>query len=380
MESLVRRIAREGPLPFSSFMNEALYGAKGFYTAGGGAGRRRDFLTSPEVGALFGMVIAGVLDDWWVDLGRPDPYLVAEVGAGPGSLARTVIESRPLCGPALRYLMIDRSAPMRNVHRSLHLPLTDPSTVLGAMFPDGDDEADVGNVSARPAQGPLCATLETLPGIDLDVVLANELLDNIAVDLYERAATGWLEVRVGLDSSSRSPELCETLIGAEPGVAARLDGLLPSVEIGARVPFQPERVAWLRDALARTPNGRVLCIDYARTTAEMAVLPWQKWLRTYRMHSRAGHPLLMPGETDITVDVAVDQLAAFCRAPTRNRSQAEFLRAHRIDLIAAEQRRIWEAGAAHGDLASLAARSRAQEIDALCDETGLGGFRVLEWW
>ena len=39
---------------------------------------------------------------------------------------------------------------------------------------------------------------------------------------------------------------------------------------------------------------------------------------------------------------------------------------------------LFRAGSA-GDLAALRARSRASESDALCDPTGLGAFRVLEW-
>jgi len=55
-----------GPTPFDDYMNEALYGAQGFYTSGTGrAGRRGDFLTSPEVGPLFGAVVARFLDSEW---------------------------------------------------------------------------------------------------------------------------------------------------------------------------------------------------------------------------------------------------------------------------------------------------------------------------
>ena len=57
---------------FESFMFDALYGANGFYAKGGSAGRRMgDFLTSPEVGPLFGEVVAGFMDEVWEDLGQP---------------------------------------------------------------------------------------------------------------------------------------------------------------------------------------------------------------------------------------------------------------------------------------------------------------------
>ena len=57
-------IERHGAIPFERFMELALYGEHGFYTRldGGSAGRRGDFLTSPEVGPLFGAVVARMLD------------------------------------------------------------------------------------------------------------------------------------------------------------------------------------------------------------------------------------------------------------------------------------------------------------------------------
>ena len=58
-------------------MEACLYGQGGFYSSGVGiAGRRGDFITSPEVGPLFGAVLARRLDDAWVSLGNPDPFLL----------------------------------------------------------------------------------------------------------------------------------------------------------------------------------------------------------------------------------------------------------------------------------------------------------------
>ena len=88
-------------------------------------------------------------------------------------------------------------------------------------------------------------------------------------------------------------------------------------------------------------------------------------------------PLDGPGTQDITVDVAIDQLA---RSARRTRSPAShWLRAHGIDELVEQGRRIWHEKAAAPDVAALTARSRIGEAEALCDPGGLGAFRVLEW-
>jgi SAM-dependent MidA family methyltransferase len=85
------------------------------------------------------------------------------------------------------------------------------------------------------------------------------------------------------------------------------------------------------------------------------------------------------GAQDVTCEVAVDQLATV-RAPISDRSQAEWLRAWGIDELVAEGRRTWHERAHLGDLEAVKARSRATEAEALLDPSGLGRFRVLEWW
>jgi SAM-dependent MidA family methyltransferase len=125
-------------------MAEALYGPDGFYTTVGRAGRRGDFITSPEVGPLFGTVVARFLDTEWRRLGHPDPFTVVDAGAGPGTLARAVLAAGPDCAPALRYVAVEVAAHQRDQH------------------PDGVVSTD--RLPSEPFDG---------------VVIANELLDNV---------------------------------------------------------------------------------------------------------------------------------------------------------------------------------------------------------
>jgi SAM-dependent MidA family methyltransferase len=323
--SIAELLAARAPLRFDQVVELALYHPEfGFYETGGAAGRAGDFITSPEVGPLFGAVLARALDVWWVELGEPAPFTVVEAGAGRGALAKAVLAAAPACAPALRYVAVERSAALRAQH-----------------------PAGVESAAAMPA--------EPFAG----VILANELLDNLPFGLLERMADGWAEVHVDAD-------LREVLVPVDSEVEA---------PAGARIPVQRAARAWVEAALALERPGRVVAVDYADTTGSMARRPWTDWVRTYRSHGRGTHPLEDLGLQDITCEVAVDQLPP----AAQNRSQAEFLRAYGIDELAADARAAWHERAHIGDLQALMARSRVHEAAALTDETGLGAFRVLEW-
>ncbi|HEY8527821.1 MAG TPA: SAM-dependent methyltransferase [Acidimicrobiales bacterium] len=377
--TLVAEVRRHGPLPVEDVIEAALYApGVGFYEAGGAAGGRGgDFLTSPEVGPLFGAVVARALDGWWRALGSPDPYVVVEAGAGPGTLCRSVLAARPACLGALRYVLVERSAAQRRRHaETLHLE--DPALAFAPVDPDTERP-----ITGSPA-GPICVSLAELPRVSGPaVVLANELLDNLPFGLADRRDGRWCEVRVGWEEAPAGGRgrFVERAVPLDDDRAALLDRLAPDAPEGARVPLQDAARAWLRDALALAgvgAGGRVVVLDYGTTTAELARRPPSEWLRTYRGHSRGGGWLEGLGTQDVTVEVAFDQLAVV-RAPATERSQAEWLRAWGLDELVADAGAAWTERAHVGDLAALKARSRVTEARALADESGLGGFRVVEW-
>jgi SAM-dependent MidA family methyltransferase len=376
---IAARARRFGPLPWSVFMEAALYDEDaGFYAAGGGAGRGGDFVTSPEIGRLFASVVARALDRWWDELGRPDPYLVVEAGAGTGTLARDVMAARPACLPALRYVLVERSTRLREAQAG-RLALELPAFVLGPAAADGTDQDD-DSVHTLPGRGPMATSLPELPAVSFaGVVLANELLDNLPFDLLEWRHGDWQEVRVAA-SSARGPGLAEVLVTASPEVSAVATRLAAGcrLENGARLPLQGTATEWVRRALTLVERGRLVLFDYAATTADLACSPWTTWLRTFRQHRPGGPALEGPGSQDITCVVATDQLAA-TRPPSADRSQADWLEANGIGALVEAARAAWRQRAAIGDLESLEARSRVHEAEALVDLEGLGAFRALEW-
>lgn len=329
-------------IPFEQYMEIALYGEHGFYTRRA-AGRRRDFITSPEVGPLFGALMARVIDAEWQRLGRPHPFVVVDLGAGPGTLARSVLAAQPACATAMRYVAVEVSAQQR------------------AMHPDGVESVpDLASWSAEQAKAP--------GGID-GIVIANELLDNLpfALAVFDGR---WREAYVTQAPSGAFVEVLSAPFDPVPDVLAA------SARHGARAPLQRRAAALVADVLGRLWSGSCMVIDYARpTTAAVCGLDWREWLRTYRGHERAGHYLEAPGSMDITADVMADQLPA----PDAASTQAEFLSRWGIEDLVEQGRQRWQAAASSPTLESLNMRSRVRESEALLDPAGLGAFTVLEW-
>jgi NADH dehydrogenase [ubiquinone] 1 alpha subcomplex assembly factor 7 len=374
-EEIVERIEREGPIAFDAFVELALYGGGGFFTRARGAGRAgRDFVTSPEVGALFGALVARALDGWWRAAGTPDPFLVIEAGAGRGRLASDVLAATPECSTALRYVLVERSAWLRAAQRDL-LTVEPFEDALGPVVRD-EDEASV----PVTRMGPIVTALDDLPAVPLDgVVFANELLDNLPFRIVERRAGAWSEVRVALDGS----ELVESVVPATAELAAEADLVTAGVAPpdGARIPVPTALLVWLRACASALRAGRLVVVDYTATCAELVERGQDGWLRTYRNHDRGLPPLVAAGEQDITFDVPREYLVhAAARVGfelERELTQAEWLGELGVDGLVADARSEWDVRASIGDLEALRHRSRVTEGAALVDPNGLGAHRVL---
>jgi SAM-dependent MidA family methyltransferase len=279
-------------------------------------------------------VVANYLDATWERIGRPDRFVVVDMGAGPGTLARTIFAARPRCTDAMDYVAVELSAGQRARH-----------------------------------PGEVTSTDNPPTPVDAGVIIANELLDNVPFRLLV-FDDGWRESFVTADRSGRFVEVLSDRLDDPPGWCP------PRPAHGARVPLVARAAAALASWRANLGRGAVLVADYGvARTAELATRPWQQWLRTYRDNQRGGHYLSAAGAQDITTDVPFDQLAE----PDWVRTQSQFLQLHGIDELVAEGRRAWSEQAARPGLEAMRMRSRVAESEALLDPAGLGSFLVAEW-
>jgi len=283
--------AAGGQITFAHFMDLALYHPeRGYYLAAGRRpGRGGDFLTAPETHPFFGMTLARQIAECWERLGRPDPFVVREIGAGIGGLAYDIIagltEETPAILASLRYQLVEA-----NPHRRIE--------AMAAMREVGLDRI----VAAIP---PPVGEWEPLVG----VTLANEVADAFPVHrlIWRGEATaGEMRERhvrwMGDRFAEVEGDLSQPVRAA--GVVAALRHAGVTLVDGAAYDVSPAAAAWFA-ALARgLARGYAIVIDYGYQAATLySAHRLAGTLRAYAGHTVSDDPFCRVGEQDLTAHV-----------------------------------------------------------------------------
>jgi SAM-dependent MidA family methyltransferase len=347
---LRRRIEDSGPITFADFMEAALYEpGGGFFEGGGGrpgsvVGSQGDFVTSPHVSAMFGMLMARLVEKTRELLDRPPVFTVVEVGAGDGTLAADLVASLPH-REAIELALVERTA----AHR----------TRLATLLP------------ALPIRARLVGALSELaPRSVVGCLVANELVDNLSFHRVRRGPAGPVELYVGLDDGHlalvEGPPSSSEVADAARRLEAGQEGLLPA---GAR--------AFLAEAAVVLDRGYVVLIDYPTDA------PGEPGaVHGYRAHHPVSDVLARPGLTDVTAGVDFEALAEHAGAvgfrswgtvTQRDLLQSLGYRGE-MDRMLCRQAELLNGGRGAEAARMFAERSRA---GLLIDPAGLGGFRAL---
>ncbi|MCC7075915.1 MAG: SAM-dependent methyltransferase [Acidimicrobiia bacterium] len=326
--------SRHGSIDFARFMQVALYDPDTGYYAGSPerAGLRGDFVTSPELGDAFARCV-----EVWISRGAG--RRVADVGGGRGTLATQVRDVAAEAGRSVETAVVDASEAARR--------------------------------AAAGAEHVVAGTVRDLPWTP-DVVVANELLDNLPARLMSSPDT---ERCVGVRDGRLvwvdrpAPEGMVRAVDGVSGVAwqSSAHGIVP-VPVGAW--------AWL-DSLPR--GVRLLLVDYGAEVTELLGRT-EAPVRAYRGHARVD-PVAEPGTADITCEVPLDLVerhAAVSGLALTRSTQADWLDECGLDSLRQEVVKAQGAAIRSRDtMGELRARHRLNELKALADPDGLGGFAVL---
>jgi SAM-dependent MidA family methyltransferase len=345
-------IARDGPITFARFMELALYDPDGGYYRAEATrpGRDGDFLTAPEAHPIFGATLSRGVADAWDRLGRPDPFVLREYGAGTGTLGLAILDAtgrdRRDLARAIRYDPIE----------------VEPRRVAALE----SRLADAGWHDALVAAGDSGGAME-------GVVLANEVLDALPTHRI----------------TSRDGALVELFVGSRNGALVDVEGPPSTSALGARLVAEGIELVdgqhgevclalepWIAGVAAGLRRGVLLAIDYGYPATELYD-PTRRGagtLRAYLRHRVHDDPYVHIGRQDLTahVDVTAVERAAAAAGLVHlgTTTQSAFL----VGLGMEDRLRAVQADPATTLEAYIALRSA---IVRLLDPAAMGRFRVM---
>ncbi len=342
-------IRAKGPITFARFMEIALYGEHGYYTASVTAGA--DYATSPQMHPAFGALIAGYLFKAWQELGEPGAFDVVELGAGDGGLARDIldaVESGKDSGDQVELF----------------------GEALGYHAFDLQPRGDVRGVDDL-------RQLEAVVGC----VISNELLDAFPAHVFTIRNGKVVECYVGLGDTGELEFIEGEVSNVE--IMDRVGGFASVVPEGYRGEVNLGIEAWANSVASLLGRGYVLTIDYGNDR-ETLYHParYGGSLRCYRAHVLGQNPFRDVGLQDMTTHVdftAVGEAldAAGFESMGGLRTQRDLLFDLGIDQYLRQVRGALVSGRYGEDESDWVPELRA--LNALVDIRGLGDFRVAKY-
>ena len=283
-------IRRDGNIPFSRYMDRALYEpGLGYYSAGlHKLGASGDFVTAPELGGLFAACLARQVAEVAAELG---PFDVLEVGAGSGRLAadllRELAHNEPE-GRGLpdRYLILETSADLRRVQRER----------IAESAPAWLDR--VSWLDEPPAAG------------WSGVLIANEVIDALPVERFRATGTAVEQLCVAEQDSGFGWAGRPAPADLDSAVRRLETDLGRTFPAGYRSEIHLQLPAWLALLTREMRRGLALFIDYGYPRSEY-YLPERSdgTVMCHYRHQAHDDVFFWPGLQDITAWVDFTALA-----------------------------------------------------------------------
>lgn len=281
LSTLIRREIETagGAIPFSRYMELALYQPQYGYYSGGAhkIGSGGDFVTAPVLTPLFARALARQIEALLPQTGGT----VYEFGAGTGALAAELLNS--LAGSLKRYCIIEVSpnlAQRQREHIAAHAP---------------EHAAKVNHLS-------------TLPDRFDGIIIGNEVLDAMPIERIVQSADGSLKRGfVAIDGAGFAHTERE-LAADSPLTAAARQYFHPALPYCSEL--HPAQHAFVRTLAQKLERGAMIWIDYGFDAAQY-YHPQRDdgTLIGHYCHHTVHDPFFLPGLTDLTAHVNFTDIA-----------------------------------------------------------------------
>ncbi|KAA0194406.1 NADH dehydrogenase [ubiquinone] complex I assembly factor 7 [Fasciolopsis buskii] len=247
-------------------------------------GCQGDFITSPEVSQLFGELLGIWLTNEWMSQNCPNPFQLAELGPGRGTLISDV-------------LRVFSKFP--SLLESVSVHLVELSPVMRSLQTKMIQQA-ASHVGRDPPPVTWYDSFQDIPTGVPTFVLAHEFFDALPVHQFRKIKDDWREVLISVSDASVDEEIGFCFISSPARTVAQTAYLPLAGDLTARdcVEIAPQALVLLDQICRRIKNdkGAALIVDYGHM-GEKGVT-----LRGFRNH-QVCDPLEDPGDIDLTCDV-----------------------------------------------------------------------------
>lgn len=325
-------IKTTGPISLSAYMRQCLtHPTFGYYTTRNpldtGVG---DFITSPEISAVFGEMVGIWLYTLWLKQGTPASVNIVEFGPGKGTLIHDVIQvfhkfAQKSAQPVkIKMIMIEASPVLRKEQWRL---------LCNSDEPFQQNEAGFNTSTSK--WGDNIVWVDTEKDIiarkgECNYILAHEFFDALPIKSFSKTENGWRELMVEHTSSvvntqgqlpsaeeaSDNPtrydlntefHLTTSIKETPSSNIPKLSDRYKSLPVGSRIEVCPDAELYMKkitNLVASGPlaSGGALIIDYGLSNE----IPLNS-LRGIHKHKFVS-PFFSPGEVDLSIDVDFQNL------------------------------------------------------------------------
>ncbi|MTI43632.1 SAM-dependent MidA family methyltransferase [Roseibium hamelinense] len=278
-DRLKAQIAASGPISVAEYMASCLSDpTDGYYATKEPFGADGDFITAPEVSQMFGELIAACLIGAYDAAGRPDHFVLTELGPGRGTLMADLLRTaklRPDFLSAAKLCLVETSSRLR--------------------------EIQLDKLKGAPLAPDFLKSITELPAAPV-LLVANEFFDALPIHQFVKTENGWRERMVGLDAQ----EALAFGIGSAVLPEHQIPVSAAMAPTGSILETQPAGNAVAEEIGLRlkTYGGLALIIDYGY----LQTVPGETLQALYRQ--KPDPVLAHPGHADVTAHVNFEALAA----------------------------------------------------------------------